>query len=332
MKRFGKLAAAIVCVAALTAAGGRANAWAAEGHAIIADVAAQGLSKSARSHVASLLGGKSMADVASWADDLRVWQNHPTDPPPASLAGDPEAAAFIVPANSAQPSWHYANLPLGTPAYDPNGVGAGRNDVVHALERCIAILQTGTDPEPGGKIDQAQALRLVIHYVGDIHQPLHAACAYWIATPDGHVARASLADTAIAVNDHGGNLLRYGPERTDNLHAYWDAHMVTAVKGAQSEDAFEASLVADIRRERKRVWGEAGDAVKRPETWIVESAAAASKVYEGVDVNGLRLTDGALSGQIALAADYDDTHSALARQQLEAAGYRLAALLNAIWK
>ncbi|HEY3332522.1 MAG TPA: S1/P1 nuclease [Capsulimonadaceae bacterium] len=325
-------AALMLALAVLASASPATLAWGKDGHAIVADIAARQLSRAAAKHVATLLDGKSMASVSSWADDIRVWQKKPTGPPPDTLADDPVAAAFVAAAgNETQPSWHYADLPLGTLTYDPTGLGAGPNDIVHALNRCIAVLQTGRDPLPGGSIDPPQALRLVIHYVADIHQPLHAACGYWTAGPTGAVLEP-LAMASKGVDDRGGNSIRYGRGKYDNLHALWDVHMVDVALAGRTPQDFITDAVADLRAGRVPAGTLPGKPADLPAKWIVDSAAQASAVYAGVDTTQVTIgPDSAFTGQAALSLTYDTDHKQLAVTQLARAGARLAALLNALW-
>jgi hypothetical protein len=126
---------------------GQALAWGQEGHSIVAEIAQRRLTPEAAAMVARLLGpGHSLAAVASWADDTRDVR--------------PETA-----------NWHFVDIPIEVPGYNPKRdckddpklgdciiaeLGRLRNDV-----RCAS---------PEQKIE---ALKFAVHFVGDIHQPLH---------------------------------------------------------------------------------------------------------------------------------------------------------------
>ncbi len=91
-----------------------------------------------------LLGGSTMDAVASWADDYRR-EHHETGP------------------------WHYIDIPLGDSQIDmarecPNG-----DCVIAKTEQFLAVLK---DPK-ADRAAKAEALKFVIHFVGDLHQPLH---------------------------------------------------------------------------------------------------------------------------------------------------------------
>ena len=127
--------------------GGQALAWGQEGHSIIAEIAQRRLSPEAARSVEQLLGrGHSLASIASWADDARDTR--------------PETS-----------NWHFVDMPLAVRKYsasrdcekDPKSgfcivaeLDALRNDL-----RCAS-----------GK-DRVEALKFAVHFVGDVHQPLH---------------------------------------------------------------------------------------------------------------------------------------------------------------
>jgi hypothetical protein len=123
-----------------------ALAWGQEGHSIIAEIAQQRLSQQAAQLVQRLLTGRSLASIASWADDDR--ETHP------ATAG-----------------WHFVNIPLDVESYDAArdckpDVEKG-DCIIAALGRVQQQLRCAT----GDK--QIEALKFAVHLVGDIHQPLH---------------------------------------------------------------------------------------------------------------------------------------------------------------
>ena len=97
-------------------------------------------------------------------------------------------------------SWHYTNIP-----YNPDGLDIDclpSIDVVWAIENSLKILKSKTTR----KCEKARALAFLIHFVGDIHQPLHSTTMYTRAMPNG---------------DRGGNsFMILDPH--EKLHALWD--------------------------------------------------------------------------------------------------------------
>jgi hypothetical protein len=149
-------------------------------HRIIADLAEAGLSPAVRGEIRALLAevpARSLAEVSTWADEVR--------------AGDDPRFDGTGP-------WHYINFPRdGDCAYVPERDCPGDACIVEALKRQAAILGDRAQD----RRDRREALKWVVHLVGDIHQPLHAGFG----------------------DDRGGNLFQVNYiGRGTNLHAVWD--------------------------------------------------------------------------------------------------------------
>lgn len=131
-----------------------AHAWGPAGHRMIADLADRQLTKSTRAEVDRLLHlthDRSLADVATWADDLRNERS--------------EHALW-----RATSKLHFVNFSSTTCRYDPGRDCAGGRCVVGAIEGYAHVLGDRSRPAR----ERAEALRFVTHFVADIHQPLHA--------------------------------------------------------------------------------------------------------------------------------------------------------------
>lgn len=251
-----------------------AYAWGREGHQIIALIAAGELTPAARSQVGDLLSGPSAASAmerySTWADEIRS-QRRDTS------------------------RWHYVNIEI-----DSNGYSAARDCphddcVVGQINRDISILKDKTLIKPV----RAEALRFLIHFVGDETQPLHCA--------DNH--------------DRGGNEVRVvlDGDRT-NLHRIWDTEVVKALGSAPATVATQLS--AQITPGEKAAWSKG-----TPASWANQSwAIAKHDVY--ADLPGTGSTD----APIALPRDYPREKSGIAARQLQRAGVRLAAILNKIFE
>ena len=160
-----------------------ADAWGPLGHRLVARLAQARLTPGARDEVRRLLaleGQRSLADVANWADELR---EH-----------DP-----VLGKRSAK--WHYVNIGEHDCAYDAVRDCPGGDCVVEAIRTQAAILADRSRPDT----ERLQALKFVVHFVGDIHQPLHAGFA----------------------RDRGGNTVQVNYNgRGSNLHALWDSTLL----------------------------------------------------------------------------------------------------------
>jgi len=298
-----------------------AKAWGCEGHQTVALIAKKHLNPRALAMVEKILrenpidptlkrfcpseGLDPMADAATWADDYRE--------------RDPNTAG-----------WHFFDIPRGASQNGIDQFCSSGGCVVSALAEQVAILRTpGVDPKK-----RADALRYVIHFVGDIHQPLHCSTN----------------------NDRGGNCVpvdyfgkhtkltdaqagAYSP----NLHSVWDVDIVETIAKGETAEEFAAELDGQFHP-RMAAWRRLG---VNFDDWAWESHQEAEhttygrlpqkiKVESPVEVSTCR-DDGDVSARmLALHEDleqpYEDASEPVVREQLAKAGVRLAMILNQIWK
>ncbi len=121
----------------------------ADAHRLVAKVAAEHLTPAAGAEINHLLAlepGATLASISNWADETRTKETAP---------------------------WHYVNLPRGGGCtYDAVTMCPGGACVVGAIERQEAILASHA-PDA----ERLQALKYVVHFMADVHQPLHAGFA-----------------------------------------------------------------------------------------------------------------------------------------------------------
>jgi nuclease S1 len=170
----------LICLAAILLAPAPAAAWGPLGHRLVARLAESQLTPEARAEALRLLAlqqHRTLADVATWADELRE--------------RDPDLGRRSSP-------WHYVNIGEHDCAYEPARDCPGGDCIVEAINAQAAILADRTRDDA----DRLQALKFVVHFVGDVHQPLHAGFAH----------------------DRGGNTFQIQHAgRGTNLHALWDS-------------------------------------------------------------------------------------------------------------
>src|SRR5690348_7367619 len=126
-----------------------AYAWGPQGHEAIARIASDNLSPAAHLRISQLLGGDAPALMvldSNWADEIR--------------AGRPQTA-----------NWHFVNIEIGSKGYDARRDCAHDDCVVAQIQHDMTVLRDPKAPHPA----KIEALRFLIHFVGDLHQPLHAA-------------------------------------------------------------------------------------------------------------------------------------------------------------
>jgi hypothetical protein len=296
-------------------------AWGAEGHRAIGALAQELISAETQVKVQQLLnecGDKDLASASTWADEVR--ENAHLDRPRPK---DAEDFNRQFPNNA---SWHFVDLPLGTDSLaEAARFIHGENDVIHAIERCIAVLEApGSVP---GELSRTQAFRLLVHFVGDIHQPLHCGTGFYrLSETEPPVLVTNPEETIGLPNDRGGNDLFYGPKQ--ELHALWDIGLVRAIA-----DTFEFRSLETILR-RDYLGGSwpatPGDYHRWPETWALESVKVANSAYSGIGFNSVETmgNPNSLWISITLPPDYLERNTLLAAQQLTKAAVRLAQLLD----
>ncbi len=315
-KRTGAaLALALACA-------GPAYPWGPEGHAAAGLVATRNLTPAARAHVVAILGNDDLSAIASWMDEVRSAYFHQ-----GVLATDPEALRFNAefPKNG---EWHYVDLPLGTASYELDGPFSNPHDVVHMVEEAVRVLEGGGDR----RITKREALCMLVHFVGDLHQPLHVGNGYFEIGADGSARLVTDPKAAASLpNDKGGNADFFGPGKYDELHAYWDTSLVDKVAGSRKPDRIAAVLEARLSGAGS-AWTSKGDYHHWAEAWATESLAAARTAFSGVAFGAVtpEKRGGIRRIEITLPAHYDEVCVPLAAERLAKAGFHLAELLNAI--
>ncbi len=237
--------------------------WGTKGHNAIAHIAQAHLTPRAEREVTRLLDGYNMAYWSSWADGLR---------------DDDRYDIFST--------WHYANADAGQ-TY-ASSIKEEDGDVYTAVIFCTEQLQA----KGAGDSLKTLYLKLLIHFVGDMHCPMHA----------GHL------------DDRGGNdfpVIFSGTE--SNLHRLWDSQLIDA---ARPWSAWEWAMNTDRRmgRREKREFAAGG-----PLVWMEETVALAHMLYVDTPRGG------------SVSWPYINKYTPLVERRFLEAGYRLARLLNDIF-
>jgi hypothetical protein len=264
-----------------------ALAWGDDGHKVVALIADHYLTPEVRNTVGALLAQDSdpltahdIASEATWADKYRNSHRETAN-------------------------WHFVDIEIDNP--DISSACAGRPPLPpntlasNGPPACILdkiqqftteLAKPGTDPE-----ERLVALKFLLHFVGDLHQPLHSS--------DNH--------------DRGGNQIKvivdgFDHKPRDELHAFWDTQFVEAQENSPSE--FAQRLIAQITPQKKAEWEKGA-----PDDWAMEAYVMAK-----ADVYG----DPPLSKDMPQHLDqaYVDRAEKDVRLQLSRAGVRLAAIIN----
>ncbi len=321
-----------------------AQAFGATGHSAVADVAAQ-LIKGTRAEreVARILGPTRLHDIAVWADCVKgidpakgfsytVTGRYPecapfeNKPEEEALMRDyvkrnNEACAPKPGEESCHKQYHYTNPALERGRYKPGSVGTSDHDIVAAIEAARQRLSGGQVPAPFQLETEREALALLVHDLGDLHQPLHVGSVY--LDEKGLRRDPDVQGDDPQARTIGGNaLVLNGPSGpAGNLHAFWDN-----LPGKLSPEQLAA--LPDAAR---HVPATVSDPAQWPALWASESMAEAETAFAGLQFGERQSSLRGPRWVVTLPADYDARSQRLIVQQLARAGARLAQLLQAIW-
>jgi hypothetical protein len=253
---------------ALNQSAAPAWAWGRTGHRVIAKLAARHLTDQAKAEIKALLEpGESPADASTWADEVRGQMRH-TAP------------------------WHYVDVPLDEPRSDDRFAGdtPEKGFIVPKIRELRLVLKDRNMPIE----ERRQALRFLVHFVEDLHMPLHVG--------ESH--------------DKGGNNLQVRWfDRGFNLHRVWDSGIVD--HAGRGEEGWLADLIAMDTDEARRE-ARAGSV----EDWATESLLTARDAYQD-PATGQRMKPGAKLGDA-----YQTRSLPVAKRRLYQAGLRLTLVLN----
>lgn len=332
------LIAAIVATVALSPI--VSHAFGAKGHQMIGAIADRMLNPRASAQVNRLLGMR-LRVAATWADcakgvtldgDVFRYTREPRFDaacrPFQTPAGIDAMREFVrrnwncAPAGAARAChlhYHFTDVAIQRDRYDRAFVGTGDTDIVGAMRAAIGVLQGRAAPAPIDIRGKPQALLLLAHLVGDVHQPLHVAAIYL----DGQGRRvdpdAGPSTTAARAGTRGGNSITAG---TSDLHAQWDQ-----VASALSPAAVRTAMMADARGVPRT----SGDPSSWPATWASETVRDGHRAFDGIVFAAVATQPGQWTARFDDSAAYEQMKREVQGRQLARAGARLAQLLNAVW-
>jgi hypothetical protein len=238
--------------------------------------------------------------------------------------------------------FHFTNSPLQLRAYRPDGVGASKADIVHMIGYAIAQLRgaTPTDP-PKTVVDltDTEALWLLAHLVGDIHQPLHVGSRYYDQTCENE-ADPNVPGTTVAIT-LGGNRIEIAATPpavppAPNLHIYWDAAAVIRAMHAAGYANAEREFARLLAASPPAGWETTGPPETWAAQWVAEALPLANDAHRLLTIRKsaklpFPTTTSPCMWETTLEPAYQDWAKEHARIQIAKAGFRLAALLVAIF-
>lgn len=242
------------------------TAWGVLGHRIVGQIADNYLTKKAKKSIAEILGTESIAMTSNWPDFIK------SDPAYNYLS-----------------NWHYINLKSGL-SYDSIKAYLYTDTATDAYTKInfLAAELKNKNLEQNKKI---LYLRLLIHLVGDIHQPLHVG----------------------RLEDQGGNRVKVLWFRdSTNLHTVWDTQLINFQQLSYSE--YASSINFTTKEQRLSLQ-------QQPlSEWLFESYQLADKIYGDIKAPNQKLDYA-----------YNFKYVEIVNSQLLKGGVRLAGLLNEIF-
>lgn len=272
-----------------------AFAWGSAGHATVAIITEHLLTPTAHAKVQAILGEHKLSDheIALWPDFIRGNKDY----------------ALLYPGNS---QWHYINFEVTKNYSNDFAVSEDGQDIVSQIQRSrLVLVAPESTPE-----QQLDALRFLVHFVGDLHQPLHCSSR-----------RGDLGGNMLPVNSFSGEHYSFSVKTPmdypPSLHSVWDDPLVQELMAGKKPKALAKQLEQDFTPERVQRW-RAGE----PLDWAVESYQLARKqAYRWS--NGKKVpSKWSRPGMDLTSGNYIASKLPYVQEQLQKAGVRLAHMLN----
>jgi hypothetical protein len=244
------------------------SSWGCLGHQTIGLIAERHLTLKTKAALAYYLGNQNLGEAGIWADEIR-----------------------IRPQYKNTNAWHHISLPSGLsyPDFEKKVITLPQNNIYKALIQCEWELSDSSKTRQ----EKTEALKFIIHLVGDLHQPMH-------------VSRAE---------DRNGNKIHVSFNgRGMDLHALWDTRLLehTGLTAELLADQWDKATPAQIKE-----WQ--SDPLIR---WLWESYQVSTQLYREI---------GQMDSP-TITKEYYQKLLPILEERIEKAGIRLAGLLNELFK
>lgn len=204
-----------------------ANDWGQTGHRVTGEIAESYLTKKAKRNISKILNGQSLALVSTYGDEIKSDSRYTQYGP-----------------------WHYVNIDADQQQYDA-ALANPAGDIVMGIRKCVVALEDDSTNQQ----DKEFYLKMLVHLIGDLHQPFHTGRG----------------------EDKGGNdiQVRWFNEGT-NIHRVWDSQMIDDFQMSYTELAANAR---PLSKDQYNAMAE-GDVLD----WMYESKELSDRVYASVEV------------------------------------------------
>lgn len=343
----GRIAERLLLVFIIVAAAcDAARAWGYQGHKVVGSVADRLLKDTNAGRKVGEILGTDLRTAGPWMDCVKAVRRDDNDN--YAYVIDPEHLEYEVPCTrfkapeqraemvdfvkrnwftcrylpdgvhqrGCHETYHFDDVAIQRGRFDRAFEGTNPHDLVAAINAAVAVLQDRPAPPPFAIASKKEALFMLAHVIGDLHQPLHVGAVYLDAAgnridPDAAHAIDPATETA------GANFIQ---DENINLHREWDDIPTDLGEAATRE------LLAEARS----LPATPGAVEDWAATWASDSIAVAQQAFTGVSFT----PNGAQRWSIGFDdhAAYLRAADAIKRRQLAKAGARLAELLMAIWR
>lgn len=293
------------------------------GHEAVGNLAARYLmgTRAEKEIIALLNPNEGMDRAATWADRAKFPDKYLTHEMKEYVANNPD-----------HHSYHYCDIPFQERAYHEGITGTNDKDIIHSIQICIQVLSAPNDNKDNVfKINKRIALLLLIHFIGDLHQPLHVGCSY-VDDMDQFVNPETGGK---GQPDAGANNFRIKTPSGTSLHGYWDSLTVKAARNQADGENFTDFLIK--KNPPKADWKATGPIKTWPVKWTNDSLTISKKCFEGIVPRDRFFVPKSekykehVEWIVTLPTDYAVRSRDIVEIELSKAGYRLAELLKAIW-
>lgn len=343
--------AALVAVH-LALGGQAARAWNADGHQIVGAIADEMLLANAKAQVASILG-VNLRTAGPWLDCVKSIHRQADgsfkyivedafEAPCRPFADHHDLMEAYVSRNFVQCSYtthrndhghefdeemgchntyHFDDVAIQRGRFDRNYQGTNEHDIVAAINAAIAVLSDRPSPPPFNVATKAEALFLLAHLIGDLHQPLHVGAVY--LDMNGQPVDPDITHTIDPSTETvGGNILF---DNGKNFHTAWDAPPTD----------FHVSDAPSLFARAHAVAKDAGHVEDWSFAWASDTLGQETRAFAGASYTRIQPSPAHRTGGWAIDIPKHDAYvvdrDELKRDQLAKAGARLANLLNTIW-
>ena len=202
------------------------NDWGKTGHRTTGEIAQKYLTKKAERRINQLLNGHSLAFVANYADDIK---------------SDSLYDKYY--------NWHFVNFPFEA-TYESHPKSE-KGDIIQGIDRCVNVLKNANSTQE----EKVFHLKMLVHFIGDLHQPLHVGMA----------------------EDRGGNDLQVQWFKNGtNLHRVWDYHMIDDYDMSYTELSDNADTLSKYQLQNIQQ-GSVLD-------WMYDSRTLCKQIYADIEV------------------------------------------------